>query len=121
MRQFARAEIACRNSEPLQRLHLMALQCGSDHVSDQWKKQLPLARDPEHKTLGIIGLGGIGQVVARRMALGWNTTVIYHNRRPLASLPDGYYAEYKATVEELLAEADIVSIHLPVSPACPVE
>jgi lactate dehydrogenase-like 2-hydroxyacid dehydrogenase len=76
MRQFARAEIACRNSEPLQRLHLMALQCGSDHVSDQWKKQLPLARDPEHKTLGIIGLGGIGQVVARRMALGWNTTVI---------------------------------------------
>lgn len=90
-------------------------------MSDQWKKQLPLARDPEHKTLGIIGLGGIGQVVARRMALGWNTKVIYHNRKPLASLPDGYHAEYKATVEELLAEADIVSIHLPVSPASPVE
>lgn len=90
-------------------------------VSDQWKKQLPLARDPEHKTLGIIGLGGIGQVVARRMALGWNTKVIYHNRKPLASLPDGYHAEYKATVEELLAEADIVSTHLPVSPASPVE
>lgn len=29
MRQFARAEIACRNSEPLRRFHLMALRCGS--------------------------------------------------------------------------------------------
>lgn len=96
MRQFAKAEVACR--------------------ANQWKKQLPLARDPEHKTLGIIGMGGIGTVTARRMALGWGMKVIYHNRRKLASEPSDFAVEYKESLEELLKEADVVSLHLPVSP-----
>jgi glyoxylate reductase len=95
MRQFAKAEVACR--------------------ANQWKKQLPLARDPEHKTLGIVGMGGIGTVTARRMALGWGMKVIYHNRRKLAPEPADFAVEYKETLEDLLKEADVVSLHLPVS------
>mgnify|MGYP002718915087 FL=1 len=94
MRQFAKAEIACR--------------------AGQWKKPLPLARDPEHKTLGIVGMGGIGTVTARRLALGWGMRVIYHNRRRLAVEPDDFGVEYKDSLEGLLNEADIVSLHLPV-------
>jgi lactate dehydrogenase-like 2-hydroxyacid dehydrogenase len=95
MRQFARAEVACRKLE--------------------WKNDLPLARDPEQKTLGIVGLGGIGTVTARRLALGWGMKVIYHNRRPLAQPPKDFSAEYKENLDDLLREADIVSLHLPVS------
>lgn len=95
MRQFAKAEVACRQG--------------------QWKKTLPLARDPEHKTLGIVGMGGIGSVVARRMALGWGMKVIYHNRRKLDNEPKDYRIEYKDSLEEMLREADVVSLHVPVS------
>ena len=95
MRQFAKAEMACRRLE--------------------WKKNLPLARDPEYKTIGIVGMGGIGTVTARRMALGWGMKVIYHNRRRLAKEPDDFPVEYKENLEDLLKEADIVSLHIPVS------
>ncbi|WVW85871.1 hypothetical protein I302_107909 [Kwoniella bestiolae CBS 10118] len=95
MRQFSRAEVACREGK--------------------WKKALPLARDPEYKTLGIIGLGGIGTVVARRMALGWGMRILYHNRREVANPPSDFPIEYKATLDELLAESDVVSIHLPLN------
>lgn len=95
MRQFAKAEVACRAGE--------------------WKKHLPLARDPEYKTLGIVGMGGIGTVVARRMALGWGMRVIYYNRRKLVKEPEDFAVEYKDSLEELLKEADVVSLHVPVS------
>lgn len=101
MRQFARAEVACRKLE--------------------WKNNLPLARDPEHKTLGIVGMGGIGAVTARRLALGWGMKVIYHNRRPLAQPPKDFSAEYKENLDDLLKEADIVSLHLPVCTASVVD
>jgi lactate dehydrogenase-like 2-hydroxyacid dehydrogenase len=94
MRQFAKAEIACRKSE--------------------WKKNLPLARDPEYKTIGIVGMGGIGTVTARRMALGWGMKVLYHNRKKLEREPEDFAVEYKDTLEELLKEADVVSLHIPV-------
>ena len=96
MRQFAKAEIACRNHE--------------------WKKSLSLARDLEQKVIGIVGMGGIGTVVARRMALGWGMRVLYHNRSQIAQEPADFAVEYKSSLEELLSEADIVSLHIPVSP-----
>lgn len=94
MRQFAKAEVACRQG--------------------QWKKTLPLARDPEFKTLGIVGMGGIGAVVARRMAFGWGMKVIYHNRKRLETEPKDISVEYRETLDELLQEADVVSLHVPV-------
>lgn len=62
-----------------------------------------------------IGMGGIGRVVAKRM-LGWDMKIIYHNRREISPKPD-FPCEYKATLAELLAEADVVSLHMPVSDA----
>ena len=69
------------------------------------------------KTLGIIGMGRIGQALARR-AVASGMTIIYHNRRPLGDevlRQLGYEASY-VTKEELLATADFVSLNLPYTP-----
>lgn len=57
-------------------------------------------------------MGGIGSVVAKRL-LAWDMKVIYHNRREVSPKPD-FPCEYRATLEELLIEADVVSLHMPV-------
>ena len=69
------------------------------------------------KTLGIIGMGRIGQALARR-AVASGMTVIYHNRRPLGDEVMrrlGYEATY-VSQEELLRTADFVSLNLPYTP-----
>lgn len=69
------------------------------------------------KTLGIIGMGRIGQALARRaVASGMN--IIYHNRKPLGNeiiRQLGYEAKY-VSKEELLQTADFVSLNLPYTP-----
>jgi lactate dehydrogenase-like 2-hydroxyacid dehydrogenase len=92
MRRFWAAEQSCR--------------------AGNWKKGLPLARDPEGKTLGIVGMGGIGKVVARRMT-GWGMKVVYYNRREIEEKLD-FECEYKSSLEELLKVSDVVSLHMPV-------
>lgn len=82
------------------------------------------------KTLGIIGMGRIGQALARR-AIAAGMSIIYHNRRPLGAvrsledaskrLQDGSNAAYSleakyVSKEELLKEADFVSLNLPYTP-----
>ena len=67
------------------------------------------------KRLGILGLGRVGQVVARR-ARGFEMTVHYHNRRPLDPQHAGD-AIYHDSVEALLANIDVLSIHCPASDA----
>ena len=69
------------------------------------------------KTLGIIGMGRIGQALARR-AIAAGMTIIYHNRKPLgdeAMRQLGYEAKY-LTKEEVLQTADFVSLNLPYTP-----
>ena len=69
------------------------------------------------KTLGIIGMGRIGQALARR-AVASGMTVVYHNRRPLGDEVMrllGYEARY-VSIEELLRTADFVSLNLPYTP-----
>lgn len=66
------------------------------------------------KTLGLIGMGRIGQAVARR-AKGFNMTVRYHNRsRVAAALERELGAEF-VTLEALLAQSDFISIHAPLT------
>lgn len=72
------------------------------------------------KTLGIIGMGRIGQALARR-ALASGMTVIYHNRRPIPEsrlATDIWHPEAITYVsqEELLQTADFVSLNLPYTP-----
>lgn len=65
------------------------------------------------KRLGILGMGRVGQVVAQR-GRGFEMTIHYHNRRPVDSVLAGD-AIYHASVEALLAEIDVLSIHCPAS------
>jgi glyoxylate reductase len=80
-----------------------------------WSPTQLLGADIAGKTLGIIGMGRIGQAVAQR-AVGFRMPVHYHTRQPIAtsSLPREW--EYRS-LQELLSEADIVSIHAPLTPA----
>lgn len=69
------------------------------------------------KTLGIIGMGRIGQALARR-AVASGMRIIYHNRKPLgdeAMRQLGYEARY-VSKEELLQESEFVSLNLPYTP-----
>lgn len=71
-----------------------------------------LGVDIHGATLGIVGLGRIGQAVARR-ARGFGMTVVYHSRN---RVPPQVEAELDARwlpFEELLASADFVSVHAP--------
>ena len=74
-----------------------------------------LGTDVHHATLGILGMGRIGQTVARR-ALGFDMKVIYHKRTPL---PAEREAECRATwvdKQTLLRESDFLVLLLPYSP-----
>src|SRR3989344_6133308 len=83
-----------------------------------WKLKQFLGTDVHHATLGILGMGRIGQAVARR-ARGFDMTVLYHNTRRLsAEVEKSCHAAY-VSMDELLARADIVTLHMPYSPATP--
>jgi glyoxylate reductase len=85
---------------------------------EQWGPFLLLGRSVAGATLGIVGMGRIGQAVARR-TLGWDMRVLYTRRRgPLApeEIPAGAQWEYRQELDEILREADIVSLHVPLEP-----
>jgi glyoxylate reductase len=69
-----------------------------------------LAEELTGSTLGIVGLGRIGQSVARR-AVGFDLRVLYTQRRR----SEAGLADYRE-LDELLAESDIVTIHAPLTP-----
>ncbi|KAL8998007.1 MAG: hypothetical protein Q9169_002847 [Polycauliona sp. 2 TL-2023] len=82
--------------------------------SSAWRGSPPaaLGHDPFKKTLGILGMGGIGRNLASKAAaLGMN--VIYHNRKRLSEEEEGG-ARYVG-FEELLAESDVISLNLPLN------
>ena len=69
------------------------------------------------KRLGIIGMGRIGQAVARR-ARAFGLQIHYHNRRRVASqIEDELNATYWESLDQMLARVDIVSVNCPHTPA----
>lgn len=74
-----------------------------------WEPDIFIGEDMREKTLGIVGMGRIGGMVARRAA-GFGMKVIYYNRSK-----QDVDIEYKAKLEDLLAEADFVSLHVPLT------
>lgn len=72
--------------------------------------------DVHHATLGILGMGRIGQAVARRAA-GFDMRVIYHNRTPLSADKELKCDAHWVTKETLLGESDFLVLMLPYSPA----
>lgn len=67
------------------------------------------------KTLGIVGLGGIGTQVARR-ASGFDMRVIYHSRTRKQELEKQLGVEWVPNVQAVLKESDFVSLHMPLTP-----
>jgi len=69
------------------------------------------------KRLGIIGMGRIGQAVARR-AKGFGLSVHYHNRRRVnAAIEQALEATYWESLDQMLARMDIISVNCPHTPA----
>ncbi|KAL9052762.1 MAG: hypothetical protein Q9162_005182 [Coniocarpon cinnabarinum] len=80
----------------------------------KWRGDPPpmLGNDPEGKTLGILGMGGIGRNLVRKCK-PFGMKVLYHNRKPLpTSETEG--ATY-VSLDELLAQSDILSVHVPLN------
>jgi glyoxylate reductase len=69
------------------------------------------------KRLGIVGMGRIGQAVARR-AKAFGLQIHYHNRRPVAAaIEEALEATYWESLDQMLARMDIVSVNCPHTPA----
>jgi lactate dehydrogenase-like 2-hydroxyacid dehydrogenase len=82
----------------------------------KWQIDLMLGHDVHHRTLGIFGMGRIGQAVARR-ARGFSMNVLYYDvRRAPAEVERELGLEY-ADKERVLRESDFVSLHVPLSAA----
>lgn len=80
-----------------------------------WRLKQWLGVDVHHATLGIIGMGRIGQTIARRAA-GFEMKVIYNNRKRLNPDIERRLNATYAGKDELLAQADFVVLQVPYSP-----
>lgn len=85
--------------------------------ADEWHDWSPtfmLGKQVTGKRFGIIGMGRVGQVTAKR-ARGFDMDIHYHNRRQLDSESE-QGAIYHDTLESLLAVSDVLSLHCPNNP-----
>jgi glyoxylate reductase len=83
-----------------------------DAYEGRWKTWSPtgwLGLELNGKTLGIIGMGKIGQAVAKR-AIGFGLNIIFSDPFPM-----NYPSANQVTFEELLSKSDIISIHAPLT------
>jgi gluconate 2-dehydrogenase len=80
-----------------------------------WSLGGMMGMDVHHATIGIMGMGRIGQAIAKR-ALAFGMTVIYYNRRQLSPQIEQQYQARYVSKEELLKTADHVVLVMPYSP-----
>ncbi|MGH8620361.1 MAG: 2-hydroxyacid dehydrogenase [Burkholderiales bacterium] len=80
-----------------------------------WHLKQMLGTDVHHATLGVFGMGRIGQAIARR-AHGFDMRVLYHNRTRLAAETERAHGVEYRTKDALLAESDFVVLQVPYSP-----
>ena len=79
-----------------------------------WSPAFLLGRDIHGATLGIVGLGEIGQAVARR-AQGFGMRILYSSRTPKPDVERELGCS-PVTFDELLAQSDFVTVHVPLTP-----
>lgn len=77
-----------------------------------WKLYDNLGVSMYGKTLGILGMGRIGQAVARR-ALATGMHIIYHNRSQISADTENKYSAKYVSFDELLSESDFLTLHAP--------
>jgi lactate dehydrogenase-like 2-hydroxyacid dehydrogenase len=82
-----------------------------------WRPTHMLGTHVTGKTLGMIGMGRIARAVAQRAHHGFGMKVIFHDPfPPSADVAGSLGAEPRATLEDVLREADFVSLHCPATP-----
>ncbi|MDP3746202.1 MAG: D-glycerate dehydrogenase [Phenylobacterium sp.] len=82
-----------------------------------WTPTWMMGRRVNGKRLGIIGMGRIGQAVARR-ARAFGMQIHYHNRKPVSHLiAEELEATYWESLDQMLARMDIISVNCPHTPA----
>lgn len=82
----------------------------------EWSLDLFAGVEVHGSTLGILGMGRIGQAIARRGALGFGMRVIYHNRSRLDLVKESVCKARYVSKDELFAQADHVVLVLPYTP-----
>ena len=82
---------------------------------DRWSYDMFIAPDVHGSTLGILGMGRIGQAIARRGALGFGMKVLYHNRSRLDPALEAPLAARWVDKSTLLRQADHLVLVLPYS------
>jgi glyoxylate reductase len=81
-----------------------------------WSPTQLLGADVYGTTLGIVGLGRIGRAVARRAA-GFAMPVLHHTQRPVDPAVEQSLGARPVALDDLLRAADVVSLHVPYTPA----
>jgi gluconate 2-dehydrogenase len=94
--------------------------CESEHFLragqwTRWSYDMFAGAEVHGSTLGIVGMGRIGQAIAKRAALGFGMQVIYHNRSRLDAATEASFNARYVGKEELLKTADHVMLVLPYS------
>jgi gluconate 2-dehydrogenase len=80
-----------------------------------WRLKQWLGVDVHHATLGIVGMGRIGQAIAKRAA-GFDMRVVYHNRKRVAEDVERKLNASRVSLDDLLRESDFVVLQVPYSP-----
>jgi phosphogluconate 2-dehydrogenase len=83
----------------------------------QWTRNIGPAHfgsDVHGKTLGIIGMGRIGEALAQRGHFGFGMPVIYHSHSPKPAVEQRFNAQYRS-LTELLQQADFICLTLPLT------
>ncbi|MHC6181509.1 2-hydroxyacid dehydrogenase [Clostridium sp. JNZ X4-2] len=81
----------------------------------RWKKEIQsdnFGVDMNHATLGIIGMGRIGEYVARKARLGFNMDVLYYNKNRRVNIEKELGVKYE-NFDDLLKKSDFISIMVP--------
>ena len=82
-----------------------------------WSPTWMLGRRIWGKRLGIVGMGRIGQAVARRAA-AFGLQIHYHNRKPVSPrIEEELGATYWESLDQMLARMDVISVNCPHTPA----
>lgn len=79
-----------------------------------WGPRLLLGSDLKGKTVGIIGLGSIGKMVAQQLSGGFSMNIVYQSRNQDLEFEQRYNAKY-VSLSDLLQQSDYVSLHVPLT------
>lgn len=82
-----------------------------------WEPALFLGNDLSGKIIGIVGLGRIGSRLAYQAVRGFDAKIIYHDIKRNEDFEKELGAVYKEKLDDLLKEADYISLHIPLLPS----